>query len=110
LPEDLSIELSEERQKIGVEVLIPHIELIFILRRGAIETGASSQVSEDGSGFVENPLFCDEVNWVILFVDLIELKFDPCKIGSCKDFKGFWREMVGIVKFFGCHMRSFSFV
>ena len=110
MSEDLSIELSKERQKIGVKVLIPHIELIFILRRGAIKTRASSQVSEDGSGFVENSFFCDEVDRVILFVDLIELKFDACKIGSCNDLKSFWREMVGIVKFFGYHMRSIIFV
>jgi hypothetical protein len=45
LSKNLSIELAEERRKIGVKVLIPYIKLGFVLRTGAIETRASSQIS-----------------------------------------------------------------
>ena len=37
LSENLSVELIEEGQEIGVEVFIPDIELVFVLGSGAIE-------------------------------------------------------------------------
>jgi hypothetical protein len=86
-----------------VEVFIPDVELVFVLSSGAIEAWAGSEVPEDGGGSVENTLLSDEIDWIILFVDLIEFELDACKVSSDNDLKGLGTEMSGIVKFFGCH-------
>jgi hypothetical protein len=48
-------------------------------------------------------LFCDEIDWIILFVDLIELQLDASEVSSDNDLKSFGAEMGGVVEFFGSH-------
>jgi hypothetical protein len=48
-------------------------------------------------------LLSGKIDWIILFVDLIDLELDACEVSSDNDLKGLGTEMSGIVKFFGCH-------